>query len=416
MVTKRRAFGLAAVAAFSFCCVVYAQPDADKPAGRGRSVDEVFTEIETMVPGFGGLFKDGQGRLTVYVTGTADVDQVRAGIAAHLPEAAAQTSSIRILRGDFAFSELVAWRAQARAVHSIPGVALTDVDEASNRVRVGIETEEARVKVEEALATLGIPPGAVEIEVTGPYSYTASVQDFIRPVIGGIQVTFDCDAVSCFVCTDGFLAIRKGVKGFVTNSHCTKTQGGNQSTAHFQPFPSAKIGTEIADPLYFTAVPCPVGRACRFSDSAFVKRKKKTKWSTGFIAHPTALGSLTIDTSTPTFRITSETALPLDGDMANKVGRTTGWSQGKIDGTCLDVNVSGTNLTLLCQDAVDATVAGGDSGSPVFSDPSGVTQDVSLYGVLWGGNQAGNQFIFSRLPNIEGELTVLKTCDPSIGC
>ena len=206
MLTKKRAFGLAAVAAVSFCSVVFPQPDADKPRRHDRSVDEVFSDIEAAVPGFGGLFKDEQGQLTVYLSGAADITEVRAGIAANLPEVNSKVSSIRILRGDYSFSELVAWRARARSVHSIPGVSLTDVDEASNRVRIGIETEDARGEVEEALANLGIPPGAVKIDVTGGFSQVATVQDMIRPVVGGIQVTFDCDTQSCFVCTDGFLA------------------------------------------------------------------------------------------------------------------------------------------------------------------------------------------------------------------
>ena len=416
MLMKKHAFGLAVVAVVSFCSVIFGQSDADKPRRHDRSADEIFSDIEEMAPGFGGLFRDDQGRLTVYLSGAADFDEVRTGIAANLPEVNATASPIRVLRGDYAFSELVAWRALARSVHSIPGVSLTDVDEASNRVRIGIETEDARGPVEEALASLGIPPGAVKIDVTGGYFQLTTLLDLIRPVIGGIQVTFDCDTMNCFVCTDGFLAIRKGVAGFVTCSHCTKKQGGNQSTAFFQPFPLAKIGTEIADPGYFTGGPCPQGRACRFSDSAFVKRKKNTLWNTGFIAHPTDTGSLTISAVTPTFRIASETALPLVGDTVNKVGRTTGWSQGMINSTCIDVNVSGSNLTLLCQEAVDATVAGGDSGSPVFSNPVGATADVSLYGTLWGGDAGGSQFIFSRLANIQNELGVLKTCDPAIGC
>ena len=416
MLTRKTALGLAAVAAVWFCSIDYPRPDADKPPRNDRSSDEIFTDIEKSVPGFGGLFKDDQGRLTVYLSGGADDAALRAGIAASLPDRDTDASSIRVLKGDYSFSELVAWRAQARTVHAIPGVTLTDVDEASNRVRIGIETEDSRAAVEEALAGLGVPANAVAIEVTGGYVLTATLQNVIRPVTGGIQITFDCDSQSCAVCTNGFPAIRSGVRGFVTCSHCTKIQGGSESTAEFQPSPFRKIGTEIEDPLYFSGGICPAGRVCRYSDSAFVKRKKHVRWRTGFIAHPDALGSLTISAITPTFRITSKTAVPMVGDSVNKIGRTTGWSQGLISFTCVDVNVTDTNLTLLCQDAADATVQGGDSGSPIIGNPVGATEDVSLYGILWGGNPAGTQFIFSRIANIESELTPLNTCDPIIGC
>ena len=57
------------------------------------------------------------------------------------------------------------------------------------------------------------------------------------------------------------------------------------------------------------------------------------------------------------------------GQMANKVGRATGWTQGQVTRTCVNTGVSGSNIVLLCQDFVENNlqiVAGGDSGSPVF--------------------------------------------------
>jgi hypothetical protein len=140
-----------------------------------------------------------------------------------------------------------------------------------------------------------------------------------------------------------------------------------------------------------------------------------------FIARPTGLGSITISHTASRFRIAGETSFPVVGETLNKVGRTTGRTQGVVSATCVNTNVTGTNITLLCQDFVNAGVAGGDSGSPVFritNNPN--SGDVRLYGVLWGGNSSGTQFVFSAIGSFNvqrsTELGPLTTCAPGFSC
>jgi hypothetical protein len=77
-----------------------------------------------------------------------------------------------------------------------------------------------------------------------------------------------------------------------------------------------------------------------------------------------------------------------------------------VAATCVTTNVSGSNITELCQDFVTATVGAGDSGSPVFAITGGTS--VRLLGILWGGS--GTQtFVFSPLSNIKAELGPLTT-------
>jgi hypothetical protein len=82
------------------------------------------------------------------------------------------------------------------------------------------------------------------------------------------------------------------------------------------------------------------------------------------------------------------------------VGRTTGWTQGKVTNTCVNVGVSGTTIVQLCQNLVSARLGAGDSGSPVFKGSTNVT----LSGILWGGNSSGTQYVYSPISNIEKEL------------
>jgi hypothetical protein len=64
-------------------------------------------------------------------------------------------------------SQLVAWAKTARALLETNGVTLIDADEAKNRVTVGVEDESRTQAVKQALSSLGIPPAAVDIKVTG---------------------------------------------------------------------------------------------------------------------------------------------------------------------------------------------------------------------------------------------------------
>ena len=74
--------------------------------------------------------------------------------------------------------------------------------------------------------------------------------------------------------------------------------------------------------------------------------------------------------------------------------------------TCVTVNVSGSNITQICQTIVNATVGAGDSGSDVFTVTSGT--NVKLDGVLWGASGDAT-FVFSPFANITGELGALTT-------
>lgn len=233
-----------------------------------------------------------------------------------------------------------------------------------------------------------------------------NVRNRWRPVPGGVQIAF-----SNFLCTQGFNADRGGVRGYVTNSHCTSIQGGNQNTIHYQNTntSSNRIGIEQVDPTYFTGSPCPSGRRCRWSDSSWGRYDSSSTAQFARIARTSGVGSLTT-TSTNRFTITGVANNPTLGQTLNKVGRTTGWSRGTVNTTCATINVSGTNITQLCQSLVGAAVGSGDSGSPVFAaSTSSSNTNATLYGILWGGG--GGSFAFSPWSGITrsselGSLTV----------
>jgi len=311
-----------------------------------------------------------------------------------------------VLKADFDWVSLERWQEQASTqALATRGAVFVDADETSNRVRIGVERGTSPAQVSAAIARLGIPASAVIVEETEPVVQLATLQDQIRPVPGGVQINFPG-----FLCSLGFNATRSGQRSFITASHCTNTQGGTEGTPYWQPTQTVaptQIATEVDDPRYFRRRNgCPSGRRCRFSDASRAAYAGGTASALGSIARTTGANNNSL-TIAGNFSITAE-GNPVVGQTANKVGRTTGWTRGAITATCVNVNVSGSNITQLCQTIVSAGVGGGDSGSPVFLQPNTSNDNVTVLGILWGGS-GSSIFVFSPISNIESELGALTT-------
>jgi hypothetical protein len=288
-----------------------------------------------------------------------------------------------------------------------------DADEAANRVRVGVEHAGAGAQARSALARAGVPASAIEVSIVERIEPMVGLRDRVSPAIGGIQINFDPDLTvpGSFVCTLGFNALRNSQASFITNSHCTNVKGGTERSPFWQPLRSLfpdPIATEVDDPEFESGGDCPAERRCRFSDAARARYAQGVSSTLGAIARTERPGKSSLEI-VGTFQISGESSAQefVINEIANKVGRTTGWSQGKIVATCVDTNVGGTDETLFCQTFVAAHLGGGDSGSPVFAENGDGT--VTLYGILWGGTQSGNLFVFSPLANVEQELGALTT-------
>jgi hypothetical protein len=281
-------------------------------------------------------------------------------------------------------------------VLALPGTVFADNDEVAGKVVYGVENAAAMNGVRHALARLGVDEADFEVRLTKPVVLAQTLRDEFRPTQGGIQIHF-----TRYVCTLGFNVDHDGGRSFITNSHCTASQGGTEGTVYYQPASNVNgtvIATEVSDPPYSKNLAnCPRGKVCRLSDASRALYANPASATRGEIAKPTGLGSLTVG---GTFSITSQ------GDVTsgtvNKVGRTTGWTQGNITATCAHTNVSGSKVHLRCQTFVAAGVAGGDSGSPVFQITSG--DNVKLAGILWGGASDGSMFVYSPISAIQTEL------------
>jgi hypothetical protein len=377
-------------------------------------LDELFINVESVLPGFGGFYVENDF-LVIVLTATPPAGNLRQFISERLakvrPEVAemALAGRVQIVRGDFSFRQLYSIK-ESLTRNPFPKMVLVDVDERRNRVLVGVEDEDSVADVLRHLSGIGVPLDAIVVEVWGPIVPLATLRDRVRPIGGGLQIAFPLTPPYFGVCTLGFVAIRDGVLGYVTNDHCTSQSGLVDGTVHHQPLPDNVFGQEVVDPPFFTDG-CPSGYVCRYSDAVFGRALSPSDMDFGRLMRTAGLGSIDIFGR---WIIVSETAFPVVGEVLNKVGRTTGWTQGTVTNTCVTTFVSGTNWVRLCQDIVAANVGGGDSGSPVFRIVDDAGGRVSLYGVLWGGSSSGTLFVFSNMQNLERELGQLITFGYSV--
>jgi hypothetical protein len=362
------------------------------------------------IPGLGGFYIDANGVATVRLTdlaGRAAADRV---LRPQL-KALGAGPELKVIKADYTAQQLEAWFQRASPqLLALRGVVFVDNDEQQNRVTVGVESRAVGSSVRSVLRRLGIQSEAVRVEEVGPVYQAITLQDRVRPVVGGLQIHW-FRGTSGFLCSLGFNALNAGDarRSFLTNSHCTRVQGSVTPplTNYSQHLSPNAIGTEVEDPRFFTGGVCPAFRRCRRSDAARAVYNSSTSAAFRTIARTSGAGSIAIVGS---WVITAESN-PIVGQVLNKVGRTTGWSFGRVTRTCVTVNVSGTNITLICQDIVHANVGAGDSGSPVFRRLTSTGTDVALNGLLWGGTtiRGVTHFVMSHISLIEAELGALAT-------
>jgi hypothetical protein len=285
-------------------------------------------------------------------------------------------------------------------VMSIEGTVFADHDERVGKLVFGVRNANAAAGVRRSLVARGLSAADFDVVQTGEIAALATLRDRFRPTQAGIQIHF-----TQYVCTMGFNVDHAGGRSFITNSHCTAKQGGTEGTVYYQPVSSTSpevIATEVDDPAYTKPAGCPKGKVCRRSDSSRALYSASTASIRGDILKTTGANNNSL-TVAGVFSVTSQdnstTNFPI-GLVLNKVGRTTGWSQGPVSRTCVNTNVSGSRVHQLCQTFVDAAVAGGDSGSPVFRITSG--DAVQLVGILWGGGTG--YYVMSPLSAIQAEL------------
>jgi len=386
--------------------------------------------VAQVVPGFGGYFLDEAGAPTVYLTDPAQRAAAAQALSSFLSSRGFSEADLQVRQGQYGYAQLDAWYRQSRpGAFSVSGIVLGDVDEAHNRIRYGVVDAQAAAGVQNVLAGLGIPGTAVIVEQRAPITTLATLQERAATMQGGYQINFLHAAgvrTVSLLCTLGFNAVIDGVSSFITNSHCSQVEGGSETpTDYYQPLmdpdgdrlvnPENLIATEAHDPHWSSSLDCfgsPVLQ-CRWSDASRAAYAPGVSATLGRITktvrQSTSLTDIVLDVDGH-FTIRGEQARGVVGEVAHKVGRTTGWTSGTTTETCVDVLALGTTHIRLCQEIVAGVSDSGDSGSPAFRR-NGNGPGVTLLGVLWGGSvdETAPEFVYSPMFGIERELGSLKT-------
>ncbi|MFL5381693.1 MAG: hypothetical protein ACJ8GN_04150 [Longimicrobiaceae bacterium] len=371
------------------------------------------------VPGFAGFYLQNDGTPVILLTDPAQRGAAHRYLAAELAQArhgrlAGAPQPPLFVKAAFDFAQLKGWADQLTPLLARADVYLIDVDEAHNRVLLGVADATATGAVRAEAARLGIPANAVATQTQAKPEVRATVRDRFTTTVGGIQIAF-----SQYLCTLGFNARRvsTGANIYVTNAHCTGTQYANDGIAIYQNVVASgnQIGNEVADRGMWA---CWSGStSCRQADAAYISNNGtrtvgqggiiRTNWNTGAAGGLTTIGEFDI-----IGRYTG--SLPV-GSYLDKTGRTSGSTYGQVTNSCVSIGV------LRCQDISKVWSEGGDSGSPVYVYIGGsgtAENDVRLHGVMWGG--PGSDFTTtysSRLAGIEADLGALSNlCRPGYGC
>lgn len=367
-------------------------------------LDEEWARIaRDVVPGFAGFYRSASGDYVV-LTSRPEYEQAARDLVEQTADALGRVRIVTrgaIVRYDF--YDLNSWKRALEPLIDDVDVYWLDIDEVRNLLILGVRSVDVRSDVLAVASELNIPEDAVDLQQTVKPVPRGSLTDRVRPVLGGLQIQSVAGS-----CTFGFNAFANGTQGFVTASHCSTQTFGTDGTVQYQPSmtPANRIGAETNDPS-----------GQRRSDAAFYTLDLGTLGDVGSIARTTYSavnqpGSLLIDPSHSRFRITEKVPneAQVVGELVNKVGATSGWTQGQVVQTCVTLS------SLPCQWVALVWSEPGDSGSPMFQQNGPhepLASEIGLWGILWGGppNDWTTTW-YSPISGVEHDLGVLTVQPP----
>ena len=429
---------------------------ARKGASEGAvaSGDDLLLKIEADAPGFAGYYwDDSKGAVVVQLAKGANSTTARSALRLHAAKGRNDFGDGRDLGKatdqtvTYSFSELVAAkRLLARLAFYQAGAAAIDADERANRVRIDMPPGADRGKLEAVIRASGVPREIVSIATEAPLQPVASVRDRARPtIVGGMQIGMQLGS-NASRCTLGYdVTTSLGETGFLTAGHCVSSPYGSGATglAIYQNVvgSSNTVGATLLNTAWnLTSPPSCSGFAlCTMADVGFVQYSstnflEKRVVQTKTVGTNNAGGSITVQSWW-----TANGSVPPTyvGQSVDKVGRTTGWTRGTVDATCMDVAVAldpytgaivpGISYMVICADRVsNARVGQGDSGAPVWVSNTGTGSPLQPLGILFAGGPitqfdysdggtgycvAGCKFFFSNWTQIS--IHLVRTFNPS---
>src|SRR6266516_1607320 len=177
---------------------------------------------------------------------------------------------------------------------------------------------------------------------------------------------------------------------------------GTDSVAQFQPLAPLTAAESAATPAIGREISrysaaCGNSR-CAHSDAAIYGVMPAQTWGLGRIAHPGS-GCLPGPCSPVILNVSGYWVIDMTresfvvNDLVSKIGSATGWSQGSVSRTCVDVSPTH-GVTYYCQMFANYGANDGDSGSPILLDIQGGSDSTVTLGGIHSG-KSGNNAVFS---------------------
>jgi hypothetical protein len=372
---------------------------------RRRPAEDKFVQLANEIPGFAGFYLANH-QLVAYVHGSTPAAAASAALSTHIANndlgipARARPSSVKILTADYDFQTLSDYRdaVSDNILNGPAGVVSVDLDEAINRVTIGILRSQAAIakpQVIQQLQRFGVPIAAVNFQIgdgirlatTGPargapMPDTSTYLDAFNPDTLASGMAFSIQNAGH--CTVGAIADLSGTRVLVSASHCTKNVYELDYDSVFAWNGSSRarwIGLEHNDPAGSTS--CTYLLICwtwRSSDAAAMSFSSGLQLNQrGIMARPASRDSSGLGGTRDTaFNSTNQWLTITDtvpaswlyvGEEVDHIGWASGWHYGTIYATCVDATLYPWPgwVQTYCEDA--ATMYGylGDSGGPAFA-------------------------------------------------
>lgn len=376
-----------------------------------------FWDLAQKYPGTAGFFRDPvTDDIVVSLIDMQNAAGVKALLRVSLAKPLARArkrnprADVVARQATYTFLQLKEWRDRMNEALALPGVDWLDLDEATNRVVIGVDPGTEVQSIRRLGRELGVPEKAIDFEVDGPIVPKLGLQDSVRPIAGGTQIQTDNAAHTLRVtCTLSFPALWNGTRAFLTASHCSHVKYVVDSTPQYQPnlplthtdsINHAPIGFEVAD---YPMQPCPPnvnGTACLWADaSVYQFTGDPAQWVLGRIARPT-FGCFPTACNPPNYQIGGYFSIArirsniMQNDLVSVVGDSSGWIQSTVvTSTCVNDKIKQTSIVIRCQQHAGFVIGEGDSGGPALFDINPLPDStVSLGGIFWAASAKSSSF------------------------
>jgi hypothetical protein len=407
------------------------------PSTHGRPAEAPFAELAKVVPSSAGFVYDPAGNIVAFVRDSADMQRIASVLWAlvaskriNLRADHKHNPGVIVKNADYTFEQLAAWRDTiGNYVDNTAGIGVVslDLNEATNRITLGVLVSANQQQLLGAFAALGVDRKAVDFEIARGFDnlsrptaarstiarpntaapFLTTINSSVSQLVGGLDIGIDNpnEQGGRGECTLSFAAQEEQgggtTTGFITASHCTQNLFAFDGNAFYQNSLGTYIGNEKDDPQGYR---CGI-YICNVADAAFVRTNAGVGVGVGLIAKQ--VSGMQYDPSNLWVVTEVEHNDLYVGEQVSWVGRTSGFQVATIQNTCVDFWHSGLSFSqykTTCEEETNANAQGGDSGGTVYL-PLGTGNEVEALGLI-SGNYLNNfgELCFTRATRIQADF------------